>query len=41
MVTLSSKFTLTFDPEFDAGLNIGLNRDTPAAQAYVGVSRRF
>ena len=27
--------------QFDGGVNFGLNRETPAAQAYLGVSRRF
>ena len=27
--------------QFDAGVNIGLNRFTPGAQLYAGVSRRF
>lgn len=27
--------------QLDAGANFGLNRDTPDAQVYVGVSRRF
>jgi hypothetical protein len=27
--------------QLDGGVNLGLNRATPAAQAYVGVSRRF
>jgi hypothetical protein len=27
--------------QFDGGVNFGLNRRTPAAQAYLGVSRRF
>ena len=27
--------------QFDGGVNLGLNRVTPAAQVYVGVSRRF
>ncbi len=29
------------DWQFDGGVNFGLNRQTPAAQAYMGVSRRF
>jgi hypothetical protein len=29
------------DLQFDAGLNFGLNRETPGAQFYVGVSKRF
>ena len=29
------------DLQFDAGANFGLNRETPAAQFYVGVSHRF
>lgn len=27
--------------QFDGGVNLGLNRNTPGAQVYVGVSRRF
>lgn len=27
--------------QFDGGVNFGLNRDTPAAQAYLGISTRF
>ncbi len=27
--------------QFDGGVNFGLNRETPAAQVYLGVSRRF
>lgn len=27
--------------QWDGGVNLGLNSDTPAAQAYIGVSRRF
>jgi hypothetical protein len=27
--------------QLDGGVNFGLNRETPAAQAYIGVSRRF
>jgi hypothetical protein len=27
--------------QFDGGVNFGLNRDTPVAQTYLGVSRRF
>jgi hypothetical protein len=27
--------------QFDAGANFGLNNVTPAAQIYVGISRRF
>ena len=27
--------------QFDAGVNIGLNRDTPGVQLYLGVARRF
>lgn len=27
--------------QLDAGANFGLNRDTPDAQLYVGVSKRF
>jgi len=29
------------DLQFDAGANFGLNRETPAAQLYLGISRRF
>ena len=29
------------DWQWDGGVNFGLNRQTPAAQAYVGLSRRF
>ena len=29
------------DIQFDGGLNFGLNRATPAVQAYIGVSHRF
>lgn len=27
--------------QFDGGLNVGLNRDTPRVQAYVGISQKF
>jgi len=27
--------------QLDGGVNLGLNNETPAAQAYVGVSQRF
>ena len=27
--------------QLDGGVNLGLNKQTPAAQAYVGVSQRF
>jgi hypothetical protein len=27
--------------QFDAGLNFGLNRQTPGVQAYVGISQKF
>ena len=27
--------------QLDGGVNLGLNNQTPAAQAYVGVSQRF
>ncbi len=29
------------DVQLDGGINLGLNRETPGAQVYVGVSRRF
>ena len=29
------------DLQFDAGLNIGVNRATPRSQVYVGVTHRF
>jgi hypothetical protein len=29
------------DLQLDAGINLGLNRNTPGAQVYFGVSRRF
>lgn len=29
------------DLQLDAGVNFGLNRNTPSTQAYVGISRRF
>lgn len=29
------------DTQFDAGINVGLNNNTPGSELYVGVSRRF
>ncbi len=38
---LSAGWQASDDLQFDAGSNVGLNRDTPDVELYAGVSRRF
>ena len=38
---LAATRALAHDVQLDIGVNIGLNRDTPAVQAYAGISHRF
>lgn len=41
----SLDFDVTWQPDgdtqLDGGINVGLNQQTPGAQVYMGVSRRF
>ncbi len=38
---LSAAWQSSDDMQFDAGVNIGINRDSPDRQVYVGLTRRF
>lgn len=40
-IDLAGTYQLKKTMQLDAGINIGLNRDTPGTQLYLGVSKRF